>query len=530
MPDNASLSAPQIEPDFSECDLPNFRIEPVHGRGVFVTAVGGRIVRWNPQAAVLMGLEQGLLDSGTTISDVLGAVEPLLSNPEAAERIRNLLSSDSQAAFEEVFVFRGDQERYVHVFSTPLAGEDGESRERVFVISDITMRRQLEASVQRAYAELKNAQDLLVQSEKLRAIGQIASGVAHDFNNILGIILGNIQLLKSEERDENVQAKLARAERAALDGIETVRRIQEFTRQQAPRQTEVIDLGEMAQELAETMRPVYEQHAVSAGAGIQVRVEADEGAFTVGSSAEIRQVLTNIFLNAVQAMPEGGTITLRAGRENASSWISITDTGVGMSQEVCRRVFEPFFTTRGVEGTGLGLSVAYGIVRRHDGSIRIVSEPGKGTTVTVYLPYSRPAAGGTAQQEQTRKKTKPARILVVDDEVLFAQVVAEMLNEQGHEAIYVNSGAAAVEALRKNSFDVIFTDLGMPGMSGREVAREARRLAPNARVVLLTGWDNVAAGRDDEDDAPVDLVLTKPLKMEQIPSTLSRLLDEREEA
>ena len=519
----SSLNVPADENVGAHC-FPDFDLEPPdHGRGVLATAFGGMLVRWNRQAAILLGLEETLLDRSRAISDVFRAVRPLLSNPEALENLQDSLRQDGEATVEQVLLFRQGVQRDVHIFTTPLYGGEPDSWERVFVVSDITRRRQLEASVRRAFDELKNAQDLLIQSEKLRAIGQIAGGVAHDFNNILGIILGNIQLLKTAERDEKALAKLARAERAALDGIETVRRIQEFTRQRSTSASEVLNLSEMAQELVETMRPIYENQTSPSGSSIAVRVEAGEGAFAAGSSAEIRQVLTNIFLNAVQAMPDGGEITLRTGREGVSSWVSIADTGVGMSPEVRERVFEPFFTTRGVEGTGLGLSVAYGIVRRHDGSIVVESEPGKGTTVTVYLPYGRPSGSRVANDETECEETTRARILVVDDEAPFAQVMVEMLQELGHEAVAVYNGRSALDELGKNGFDVVFTDLGMPGMSGREVADAAKKLAPQARVVLLTGWDDDVVRRDVE-DASVDLVLTKPLKMEQLPSIISDLL------
>ena len=423
---------------------------------------------------------------------------------------------------ESVFELNGSDKQVIHCYSAPLFDSKGEWMGRTEVYSDITKRRKLEAAVKRAYDELKATQELLVQSEKLRSVGEIASGVAHDFNNTLGIILGNIQLLMNTVSDDGVCAKLKRAEQAALDGVETVRRIQEFTRRQPQVAPSLIDLSEMAAELVEMMKPVYSDE--TSGRKIEVKVDLLPKAPAMGVAAEIRQVLTNIFLNAVQAMPDGGVLTISTERKGTFSCIGIADTGIGMNEEIKNRIFDPFFTTRGVEGTGLGMSVAYGIIKRHEGNISVESEPGNGAKVTILLPTASENSAIIAETlPEEAESTESLRILVVDDEEMFAQVFAEMLSEFGHVVCVVNRGSEAIELVRKEKFDLIFTDLGMPGMSGRQVAEAIKNIQPDIPIVLLTGWDRQVI-EEDLGGAPVDMVLSKPIKIENIPAVVAEAM------
>ena len=505
--------------------LPSFQLPAgASTRGVLITNTHHLVTFTDPNIFDLLAVSPGDLlgrDFGEVVRTVL---KHRFEDPDAFEASCRWLRDHPEETSEDVLQVVGSEPRVLHRYSTPLFDAESNCLGRAEIYSDITMRRELEASVRRAYAELHAAQEQLVRSEKLRAIGEISSGVAHDFNNTLGIILGNIQLLLRTTQDERARTKLKAAERAALDGIDTVRRIQEFAKTQPREPGTVLDLGALAAEVVEMMRPAWEDAAQAQGRKIEVRLEPTAGAFVVGSAPEIREVLANIFLNAIQAMPSGGTIDISTGCSKTSSWVKIADTGVGMAEDVRRRIFDPFFSTRGVEGTGLGMSVAYGIVRRHGGSISVESEPGRGTVVTVLLPAAREMVVESEPHPQAELRApQPAKILVVDDEEMFAEVLFQALSESGHAVCVARSGADAIEQFKEGQFDLVFTDLGMPEMSGWQVARRIKDIEPRTPVVLLTGW-GAALDEAELDQRQVDMVLSKPVKLETLSSVVAEAL------
>lgn len=508
---------------FGAAGAPSFHVPgDIGSRGVLILDKEFRIVRANIGIGTLLGVpHESLLgkDGRTAITNVLDC---RLREPDGCPF--NELKEQTEEVVEDVLEIVSPERRVLHRYSAPLLDKDGLYAGRVDIYSDITKRRDLERAVQRTYEELKAAQEQLVQSEKLRAIGEVASGVAHDFNNTLGIVLGNIQLLMRTVQDENIQAKLQYAERAALDGIETVRRIQEFTRARPQKPPEILDLNGIAMEVVRMMEPVWRDSAQAQGIRIELRFDLSNNAAAMGTAAEIREVLANILLNSIQAMPESGTVTISTGRSETSAWVRITDTGIGMTEEVRKRVFDPFFTTRGVEGTGLGMSVAYGIVKRHGGSISVESESGKGTAVTVTLPAADAlSSDDIGSLEQEPAVIHPARILVVDDEEMFAQVFVEMLSECGHSVCVARCGSDALEQFRQDSFDLVFTDLGMPEMSGWELAETIKDINPAVPVVLLTGW-GAMVDETDVEASQVDMVLAKPVKLEKLSSIVAEVL------
>ena len=223
-------------------------------------------------------------------------------------------------------------------------------------------------------------------------------------------------------------------------------------------------------------------------------------------------------------MPEGGKIEISAGRSKRLSWVRVKDTGIGMTDDILSRIFDPFFTTRGVEGAGLGMSVAYGIVRRHDGTISVDSKPGEGTEVTISLPATSTKPIKAILREG--EPPKPAKILVVDDEEVFAKVFEEMLSQCGHAVCVARTGEEAIEQFKKSNFDLVFTDLGMPEMSGWQVARTIKRIQPKTPVVLVTGWGTKAL-EEEADGAQVDMVLSKPVRFEELQSIVAKALSIR---
>jgi len=507
-------------------------------RGVIVTDSEHRIRFTDRGIRALLSCHEDL--TGRDIAQFASAVRERFADPDDFERRTQRLMEHPTETVEDVMELVTPKGRVLHRYSAPLLNEHGNPAGRIQVYSDITRRRRLEDTnvhlyeqVRAAYDELKATQAQLVQSEKLRAVGEIASGVAHDFNNTLGVILGNIQLLQRKTEDPDMLARLQAMERAALDGAETIRRIQEFTRIQPDEPLAPVDLSRLAQTVIEVMSPTWESAMRARDRRIDVEFQPGEDAVAAGIAHEIREVLANVLLNAVQAMPDGGRIRISTGRSESQAWMRIEDTGIGMAKEVRGRIFDPFFTTKGVEGSGLGMSVAYGIVKRHRGKISVESEVGKGTSVTILLPASDGVRGsecGVRSAEcGVRSSVLPARILVVDDEELFARVFVEMLSECGHAVCVARSGPEAIMQFKESPFDLVFTDLGMPEMSGWQLAKNIKELKPGTRVILLTGW---GAKVDDEQLAAskIDMVLSKPVSMEDLSSAIGSVLAGRESA
>jgi signal transduction histidine kinase/ActR/RegA family two-component response regulator/putative methionine-R-sulfoxide reductase with GAF domain len=374
----------------------------------------------------------------------------------------------------------------------------------------------------RAHDDLRAAQDQLVRSERLRAVGEMAAGVAHDFNNVLAAIMGRAQLLLSQVEEPAHRRQLQIVEQAAIDGARTVRRIQEFTRMRRARPFEPVDLNDLMEEVVEVTRSRWKDEALGKGVDYEVRVERTPVPIVAGDPSELREVLINLILNALDAMPDGGQIVLRSGVEGDQVFCTVTDTGIGMTEEVRQRVFDPFFTTKAEKGTGLGLSVAYGIIARHGGAIEVRSEPWRGSTFTLRLPPAR-GRPRTPPPAAAAVPDRRARILVIDDEENVRQVLADMLVAQGHAVVACADGRAGLSRLHEEPFDLVFTDLGLPGLSGWEVTRLVKMRRPETPVVLVTGWgDQIELA--DALRRGVSYVLPKPFDVEEIRATVREAL------
>ena len=374
----------------------------------------------------------------------------------------------------------------------------------------------------RAYGELAAAQDQLVRTEKLRALGEMASGVAHDFNNVLAAIVGRAQLLLTEVRDPKHRRWLEVIERSGLDGAQTVRRLQEFTRIRRDQPVVAVRLNQVVEESLESTESRWRDEPRSRGVAVEVKTALTPDLPPVGGDpAELREALINLILNALDAMPEGGTLTLSTAAAGDRVELLVADTGTGMPEHVRQRIFDPFFTTKGPRGTGLGLSMTYGILSRHGAQIRVESEEGRGTRFRLSFPRTtlteaagpRPSAPAAAA---------PLRCLVVDDESAVGEVLGDIIESAGHGAVVVDSGAAALERFRAEPFDAVFTDLAMPGLSGWEVAKAVTALRPGVPVFLVTGF-GVELSPGELAAFGVRTVLTKPLDMHETLALLARL-------
>jgi CheY-like chemotaxis protein/nitrogen-specific signal transduction histidine kinase len=378
--------------------------------------------------------------------------------------------------------------------------------------------------------ELVSTHHQTVQQERLRAFREMAGEVAHDFNNTLSGILARAQLLLADVQDPDVRRSLRMIEQVALEGAWVVRRFQDFSRTRPSRPFQPLDLNQLVEEIAASARSRWSQQLAARGISGEVRCEIGPAPGVSGDMAEMRQVLTSSTLNALDAMPEGGNLTFRTGCDHGRAFCQIADTGVGMSEQIRLRIFDPFFTTKREKGKGFGLSGAYAIVDRHGGAITVESEVGKGTVFTVWLPVAseaveplpspaRPAAPAPAPTP----KAPGARILVVDDSEEVREVLRELLSRHGYTVVTAPDGESGLVELDTRAFDLAMVDLGLPGISGLEVAHRLKERWPATRVALMTGYGD-RLGPDDAKSRGVDFVLAKPFSLDQLRSVVDHAL------
>jgi signal transduction histidine kinase/ActR/RegA family two-component response regulator/HAMP domain-containing protein len=407
---------------------------------------------------------------------------------------------------------------------------------------------QLYDALQRAYEELRQSQESVVQQERLRALGQMASGVAHDINNAISpIALYTESLLEREPGlSDRARAYLTTIQTAIHDVARTVSRMREFYRHQevlAP--VARLDLDRIIRGVLELTQARWRDLPQERGAVIELHTDlVNPPAVIMGAENEIRDALTNLIFNAADAMPDGGTLTLRtkrlvrqaqrephapAAEETPAEMVclEVADTGAGMSEEVRRRCLEPFFTTKGERGTGMGLAMVYGMAQRHGAQIEIDSAPGQGTTIRLLFRAAPLAADETGRQLALGLPVRPMRILIVDDDPLIIESLRETLRGDGHRVTAAEGGQAGIDAFEAarasgEPFELVITDLGMPYVDGRRVAAAIKAASPSTPVVLLTGWGQRLIA---ESQVPphVDRVVNKPPKMRELRAALAEL-------
>ncbi|HEU4871664.1 MAG TPA: response regulator [Pyrinomonadaceae bacterium] len=378
-------------------------------------------------------------------------------------------------------------------------------------------------------AEQERIREQFSQMEKLSALGELASGVAHDFNNTLSGILGRAQLLQRTDDPEKLQRGLDIIIKTAEDGAKTVKRIQDFARQRRDHDFELVSIDQILLDASEITRPRWKNCAEASNIHITLNLQIGSNGMVMGDDSELREVLVNMVFNAIDAMPEGGTLTLTTRNVGESVLIRVVDTGVGMYPEVRSRIFDPFFTTKGKAGLGLGLAVSFGIIRRHGGNIEVDSQYGKGTEFRITLPLAKVAEKSVktveteavassqtvppvVQQSEERPRT---RLLVVDDESFVRELLGDILDGEQCDVYLAESGSEALSVFREKEFDAIFTDVGMPGMSGWELAREIRQINKEIPIAVITGWGE-AVSSNEVKAAGVDWVVAKPFTADRI--------------
>jgi signal transduction histidine kinase/ActR/RegA family two-component response regulator len=379
-------------------------------------------------------------------------------------------------------------------------------------------------NLKQAYDKLKQTQAQLVQSEKLKALGEMASGVAHDFNNVLGAILGRAQLLQTKTKDPELVRSLKFIEVAATDGAQTVRRIQDFTRTRTERNFRAVDMNQLIESSLDMTKHKWKNEMVERGVMLEVQTDfVKPPPPLMGNPVELKEVLTNLIINAIEAMPNGGLLKISSSEDENFGIVEVSDTGVGMSEEVQRKIFDPFFTTKGPKGTGLGLSVTYGIVTRHYGAITVRSEPTGGTKFTIKLPKEKEVREPEGRKTLAAVSDRHAKVLLIDDEQAILQLTSEILQENGHRTSCAHSGKQGIEMMKQEDFDIVITDLVMPDLSGWQVAQAIKEVNANTVIILATGW-GTQLDRDKLSMSDIDLLLPKPSKLNDILRTVSEAL------
>ena len=350
------------------------------------------------------------------------------------------------------------------------------------------------------------------------------SGIAHDFNNSLTPIMSYSELLLDRPNlldPQQTERYMKVIHTAARDAAAVVGRLRELYRErtEAPPDAVVDVVGCVEQAIALT-RPRWKSQALATGSTINIQKEVDGTPYVAGDAGEIREVLTNLIFNAVDAMPGGGTITVRACADGDMVRLEVQDTGIGITEEIRARCMEPFFSTKGSHGSGLGLAMVAAIVDRHRGRWTIESEPDRGTTIVLSLPQRATRATGVPEASSNGRMRR-LRILVVDDEAVVRKSIIDVLAADGHTVDSATNGVEGLEKVAGGWFDLVITDRAMPEMNGDQFASTLKRMMPDKPIVMLTGFGELMAARGER-PAGVDVIVSKPVTRSELQKAVSQ--------
>ncbi|MES3091702.1 response regulator [Sphingomonas aerolata] len=391
--------------------------------------------------------------------------------------------------------------------------------------------RELAAANDRLTAEIaerERAEARLVQAQKMEAIGQLTGGIAHDFNNLLTAVIGSLDLLLRRTDDEKIRRLASMALQAGERGATLTAQLLSFSRRQ--------HLSPVPVEPNQVVASMADLLARSIGAAVTVELDlADDIWRAMVDPTQLEVVLLNLAINARDAMPSGGVVRIATrnlaavpdaltAELNPGAYVAIevADTGAGMTPAVLARAFEPFFTTKGQgKGTGLGLAQVYGFARQSGGTVRIVSAENEGTVITLYLPRTTEVADPVAIERLAQATGSRQRILVVDDDNDVRGVAAQMIEEIGYQVVAAASGSEALTEFGRASFDLVLTDVVMPGMSGVDLARRIRAVAPAMPLLFASGYADVATFGDE---LAAETVLKKPYRIGEVAARIGDAL------
>ena len=460
-----------------------------------------RIILWNPAAEKLFGW---------LASEVMG------------KEIEILFPDDLQQSQSEKFrQFLGDKHQnkgHKTTFETSVLRRDA-----ITVPVEITLSSSVIEDKRNCFAvfhelsERKRTEKLLLQSEKMRSLGEMASGVAHDFNNCLTIILGNIKLLKESIREKEIAEKLDAIEKAAEQGTASIASLQGFSHdsEKVQKQSELLALKPLIEEVRNLTRFRWKDLPQKEGYTIDFTIDAEDTPAILTSAPDFKEMLTNLIFNAVDAMPSGGHIHLSVKQEEDKVLLALKDNGKGLSKEETEQIFNPYFTTKDRGHAGLGLSIAKRFIERYGGSIMVESVKGAGTTFKVEFPIL--TSTDPEKLPQARKLTSPVKlqILVIDDEPLVRSLLKRVLENAGHDVTEAGDGQEGVRCFRENNFDLVITDHGMPVMNGLDAAFRIKKLIPEIPVLLITGWQTETDATFQKPSG-IDEFITKPFDLEKL--------------
>jgi PAS domain S-box-containing protein len=479
-------------------------------------APDGTIVDWNPGAERMYGY---------AAAEAIGQSIVLVVPPDRASEMRDVLArvrrGESVEHLETERLSRDGRRLDVSSSVSPLRDGQGQITGVASISRDVTAQKAAER-------QLKT----LTQSEKLRALGQMASGVAHDLNQYLGLVAAHGSLARAALHQptpaiEDLEESLNIIVQAAMDGGQTVKRLLTFSRPRQQGPTERVDVGALLREVAKLTAPSWRDAAQEQGRPISLHVEAERDLTIDGAPEGLREVFTNLVFNAVDALPEGGTIRLAARRQGNRIEVDVADSGIGMSPEVQAQVFDPFFTTKGERGTGLGLAMVFGLVQQHGGQITVDSAVGQGTRFQLSFPAADVPAPAEAATPDAEAATAAMRILVVDDLPELARAMARVLRIEGHEVETTTTAEEALEYLAATPVDLVISDLGLgEGMNGWQLAEAVRSHFPRARFALATGWgDRISP--EEADARGVEAVIAKPYRVDELHRLVAQLAGPR---
>ena len=493
------------------------RLEISDSRGVTDSRLALDALREFAPDLILLDLNMPHL-SGFDLLQMFGTVIPkdeylpilvLTGETDSSAKLR-ALSSGATDILQKPFVSSEVMMRIRNLLRTRFLHLEVQNQKQVLE-QRVTERTE---ELSKAMTELKASELQVMRQVRLHAFSEMAGGVVHDFNNALMAVIGYSELLLADptmlEDKETALECLQTMNIAGRDAAHVVSRLRDFYR---PRDIgdviALIDLNELLEQAVALTQPKWSNDALASNRTIHVQLDLEKIPRLNVNEAEIRELVTNLIFNAVDAMPRGGTITIRTRRHEMGARLEVTDTGIGMPEEVRSRCLEPFFSTKGDKGTGLGLSMVFGIVKRHSGQLDIESAVGQGTTFSIYIPFIDVEAERQAAECPAPLKT--LRILVVDDEPVTRDVVTRYLRMDGHLVTAVASALEALTELETSPFDLLLTDQGMPGMSGLELVKCARRLRPEMPVLMLTGFGHEGLMNGDKPPKGVDLLINKPV-------------------
>jgi PAS domain S-box-containing protein len=482
--------------------------------GLIVFDESGHVVRANRHAHRIFGFTQSQMSLGETFAFVEGRFSGEDGRVIESSRMPVPTALDKQRIIDTRLWFAGPDGKNLLLAMTasPFFDDEGRLAGAILLTRDVT--------------EQQREHERLQQADKLRALGQLASGVAHNFNNALAAVIGYTELAMPKVKDPDIRKYLRVVEQSARDAARMVERIQNFSRARARKDNFIpLRITDIVRDAIDITRPRWRNDAEALGIKYQVELGPQDGLDlnVNGEPSELREVFVNIILNALDAMPTGGSISIKASSQGQAVVLSFADLGGGMTEEIKRRVFEPFFTTKGVSGLGMGLSESYRIIERHGGRIDVESRLRQGTTFTIILPVIKLAEDEVGEEVDMKVLAASARILVIDDEEFVRNVITAILTEQGHKVTKVASAESALPLVERDEFEIVFTDLAMPKIDGITAATQIKALRPDIKVVLMSGYGaDTASARVGK--GIIDAAISKPFDMTEINQAIQKVM------